>query len=199
MHRDFRAAVWQEPASCWWPEQCPSLSTCAAACHHWPRVRGVLPACWPCTGIQALHDIESTSTNRKQFVQSKSSLFYSFETFHRPVQVKNWKTVQEKVAGVGGRKILNPLSLSVRVVQLSTQITNQYCWLWQTFPVYPTFWSSWKHWWNFLANLQTKVVIYTVHSCNILIVLCNSLSKLVRINYKVFLRSVQSPKQTLPV
>lgn len=55
------------------------------------------------TAVQALHELERTLTNKKQFVHSKSNLFYSFETFHRRVQVKNRETVQEEVAGAGGR------------------------------------------------------------------------------------------------
>lgn len=94
----------------------------AAVCYHQPGVRGVLSACWPCKGIQALDEIERTSTNRGQFFQSKSSLFYSFESFHRLVQVKNQTTVQEKVAEAGGRKTKSFLSVSV--VLLSTQIIN---------------------------------------------------------------------------
>lgn len=92
---------------------CQLEHVCATVCHHQPGVRGVLPACQPCKGIQALDGIEKTSTNKEQFVQSKLSLFYSFESFHRLVQVKNQRTVQEKVAGAGGRKTKSSLCVSV--------------------------------------------------------------------------------------
>lgn len=148
---------------------CQLEHVCAAVCHHQTGERWVFSAWWQQKGIQALDEIGRTSTSKKQFVQNNESLLFIW-TIQETGTTDELENCAEKVAGVGWRK-LNPVS----VVQFSPQALKhgtadcdgtslfiQSAGVLESTDV------------AFVTNLQTKVTIYTVHSCNISIILCNS-------------------------